>query len=526
MAQENDPRPLEHGNEQAPDVDRTDEDVIDTHDAEHLNDADYADDHARHAARDSEQSASHNDHAVSHTASEQQHQVQARAAERAEAVNEARRMSKEDRRKLTEEFPAAIHAHVEGKDKADHDEEDGVKDRGTIIGQDARWLAGWALRFIIMIAAGWILWQGFEIIWAGLLPVLLALIVCTVLWPPVSWLRDHKVPPALAVVLTIIGAVAAFVGIGAAIAPSIRKQIPELIDRAQEGTRKLIDWIQGPPLNLELGELEDALNDLVSFLQGRSGQIASGVFAGLSGATSAAVTAFVLIVLVFFFLKDGPKFLPWMRRYTGGNAGWHLTEVLSRSWNTLAGFIRAQALVSFVDAFFIGLGLVILNVPLALALALITFFAGFIPIIGAISAGALAVIIALVTNGFTNAVLVLVLIVAVQQLEGNVLSPIIQSKAMNLHAVVVLLSVTLGSTLFGIMGAFLAVPVAAVVAVWFRYHSEMVALRAGEITIDDIHIATARDKTLTAAEGFNKVRDHLRTITSRKPAQPTQHSKD
>src|SRR5699024_9900930 len=169
------------------------------------------------------------------------------------------------------------------------------------------------------------------------------------------------------------------------------------------------------------------------------------------------------------------------------------TEVLTRTWNTLAGFIRTQAIVSFVDAFFIGLGLVLLGVPLAFVLAVITFFAGFIPIVGAVTAGALAVIIALVSNGVTNALLVLLLIIAVQQLESNILQPFLQSKAMNMHAAVVLLSVTLGSTLFGIIGAFLAVPIAATLAVWFRYHSELVALRAGEITIDDIEIATAKD---------------------------------
>lgn len=440
---------------------------------------------------------------------------------RAEAVNEAHQLSEDDQRKFTEDFPAVVHAHVEGTAPATGDGADGVIDRGAILGRDGRWIAGWALRFIILVAAAWILWKGLGMIWVGLLPVLLALIVSTVLWPPVKWLRDHKVPAALAVVLTLVGSVALIAGVGAAIVPSIRSQIPELIDRAEAGTRQLIEWVQGPPLNLELGEFQSALDNIVGFLQERSTQIASGVFAGLSGATSALVTGFVVLVMVFFFLKDGPKFLPWMRQYTGGNAGWHLTEVLSRSWNTLAGFIRAQALVSFVDAFFIGLGLVLLKVPLALALAVITFFAGFIPIIGAVSAGALAVIIALVTNGFTNAILVLVLIVAVQQLEGNVLSPIIQSKAMNLHAAVVLLSVTVGSTLFGIIGAFLAVPVAAVFAVWLRYHSEMVALRAGEITIDDIQIATARDKTLTASEGFTKVKDHLKDMTRRKPTRGT-----
>ena len=128
--------------------------------------------------------------------------------------------------------------------------------------------------------------------------------------------------------------------------------------------------------------------------------------------------------------------------------------------------------------------------PLAFVLAVVTFFAGFIPIIGAVTAGALAVVIALVSNGLINALLVLALILLVQQIEGNVLQPVLQSKAMGLHAAIVLLSVTVGSTLAGIIGAFLAVPVAATIATVLRYHAEMISLRAKEITPEDIDIRT------------------------------------
>ena len=135
-----------------------------------------------------------------------------------------------------------------------------------------------------------------------------------------------------------------------------------------------------------------------------------------------------MFIISFFILKDGDKFLPWVRKYSGASIGWHATEVLTRVWKTLAGFIQAQAAVSFVDALFIGLGLWALGVPLAFVLAVVTFFAGFIPIIGAVTAGALAVVIALVSNGLINALLVLALILLVQQIEGNVLQPILRSE--------------------------------------------------------------------------------------------------
>lgn len=429
---------------------------------------------------------------------------------RAESTASQEEISAEAQEAFAEEFPAAVEENA-GKDP--HLNDDSITDRSVILGRDGAAIARWALRFIIIVAAGYILWQGMGIIWAGILPAILALLISTVLWPPVKFMRGNKVPPALATIIGMVGALGIVGGIFAAIAPSISEQIPQLANRARDGINGLVEWVQGPPLNLELGELEKEIDNIINsatdFLQNNSQNIASGVFSGVSIATSFLTTAAITLVLTFFFLKDGVRFLPWLRSYTGGNIGWHLTEVLTRTWNTLCGFIRTQAIVSFVDAFFIGLGLIVLNVPLALALAVITFFGGFIPIIGAFTAGALAVVVALVTNGVTNALLVLALILVVQQLEGNVLQPMLQSKAMNLHAAIVLLAVTVGGGLFGILGAFLAVPVAASIAVWVRYHSEMVALRAGEITIEDIEIATSKGETMTPSEAFTAVKDNI-----------------
>ncbi|HZK32446.1 MAG TPA: AI-2E family transporter [Corynebacterium sp.] len=396
-----------------------------------------------------------------------------------------------------------------------------VYDRSTIIAGDGKVMAGWALRFIVVVIATYIALQLLSYVWVGLLPVLLALIITTVLWPPTRWLRNHRVPAALAALLSIVVFLALIIGTFVAMAPTVRNQGSQIVDQLIEGVNSVIDWAQGPPLNLDTGNinLDEAITDAIAFLQEQSQNIISGLSSGISIATTVVATMFITAVITFFMLKDGDRFLPMLRRYTGASAGWHLSEVLTRSWNTLSGFIRTQALVSFVDALFIGIGLFILQVPLALVLAVITFFAGFIPIVGAFTAGALAVIIALVTNGFTNALLVLAVIIVVQQVEGNVLQPVLQSKAMNLHAAIVLLSVTVGSALFGILGAFLAVPIAAVVAVWIRYHSEMVALRAGEITVDDIEIATSRGQSMSSREAFLAVRDHLRSIGVRKPAE-------
>ena len=389
-------------------------------------------------------------------------------------------------------------------------------DRGDVIASDGRTAAAWALRFIIVVAATAILLYLLKWVWMGLLPILLALIVSTVLWPPVRWMRNHKFPSALAVFITIIGFFGIIGGIIAAMAPTVKTQSGELARQAEQGVNQIVEWLKERNFTfLEPEKIQQAVDQVTAFAKGQASNIASGVFSGLGVIASVGTTLALTLVLTFFFLKDGDRFLPWVRKYVGVRAGWHLTEVCMRSWNTLSGFIRTQAIVSMVDAIFIGLGLLLLGVPLWPVLAVITFFAGFIPIVGAISAGALAVIIALVSNGFMNAVFVLLLIIAVQQLEGNVLSPILQSQAMGLHAAVVLLAVAVGGTLFGIVGAFLAVPVAAVAAVWLRYWAEMVSLRSGEITADEISIATQQTQTMDSKESFLAVRDHMMNMTKR-----------
>lgn len=363
-------------------------------------------------------------------------------------------------------------------------------DRSLIIAEGLKEFASWCLRLLIIAAATYVTWFIGKQVWQGLLPVTFAIIVCSVLWPPTRRLRQIGLPAGVAALTTILATLAIFGAVIAAMAPSIGRQSQTLYLQTYELLLRAQLTLQGPPFNLEYDDLNDLFNSAVTWLQQRSGQIATEVFSGLGTMSVVLVTLGVVLVLTFFFLKDGDKFLPWLRNISGERAGLHLTELLSRMWQTLSGFIRAQAIVSLVDAICIGAGLVIIGVPMALALATLTFFAGFIPIVGAFVAGALAVLIALVSLGLTKAVIVLVLVVAVQQLEGNILSPMLQSKAMNLHPVIVLVSVTLGGSLFGIIGAFLAVPVAAMIAVFFRYLNDIIALRAGEKTTSEIEFAT------------------------------------
>lgn len=336
-------------------------------------------------------------------------------------------------------------------------------------------LATLSLRFLLIAAALVVLGWLAGALWVVLLPVLLGLLLATVLWPPVRLLRSRGVPAALAAIGVLLLALLILVGILGGLAPQVTSQSQELADQVSGGLQELQEALVGPPFNLGDEQIGEAVDDVIGELQKNAQNIATGVLSGAVAAGSLLLTGVLALVMCFFYLKDGPKFLPWTAGLVGPRAAPHVASVAQRSWVTLSGFIRAQAAVGLVDAVFIGIGLAVLGVPLALPLAVLVFFGAFIPIIGAFVTGALAALVALVTNGWVTALIVIGLVLVVQQLEGNVLQPILVGRTLDLHPALVILAVTAGGTLAGIVGAFLAVPVVAVAAVSVRYARQQLA---------------------------------------------------
>lgn len=373
-----------------------------------------------------------------------------------------------------------------------------VVDRGALILQGLRGAAAWSWRFLLVVGALAVIFFVLGKIWVGVLPIILALIVSSVLWPPVRWLRRHRWPGGLASATVLLVALGIFGGVIAAIAPGVGNQARQVADNASAGLDIVLDWLAGPPLNLENEQLNDYVARVTTWLESRASDLAEGALSTITAVGSILVTTVLVLVLTFFFLKDGAGFLPWLRKSVGRTAGLYLTEALSRVWVTLGGFLRAQAVVAAVDATFIGIGLVALQVPLAFALAIITFFLSFIPIVGAFVAGGLAVLVALVSNGWVIALYVFLIVIAVQQAESTFVAPLMHSRVMSMHPVLVLLGVAAGGTLWGVLGAFLAVPVLASLLTLVRYGSEHLDLRTGSVHVDDTRNVTPEGRRAAA----------------------------
>lgn len=294
------------------------------------------------------------------------------------------------------------------------------------------------------------------------IPLVIALILACAFAPVMRWMVRRGVPAVLATVITLLVVTVLLTGIGWLIVWAIRDQWDELYAQAVDGIEAVIAWVRTLPFAPTQEQLDQWLEGVLDFIT--SAQFGSGALAGVS-AVANFVTGFVLMVtILFFFLKDGPQMWEFMLRPFRGENYLRAHRIGDKTVGVLGSYVRGTALVALVDAVGILIGLLILGVPLAIPLSVLVFLLAFIPIVGATLAGIIAALVALVANGWVNALFVVGVVVLVNQLEGNFLQPVLMGRSMKLHAFVILVALTIGTVLGGIVGAVLAVPIAA--AAW------------------------------------------------------------
>lgn len=291
------------------------------------------------------------------------------------------------------------------------------------------------------------------------LPIVIALILTCALWPVVRVFRK-VMSPMLAAWSVFLGSLLVLGGIGTALVYSVMAEWDTLVQQGVEGFHKAQELLNQLPWSISNEQIDDGVKEVTGFLT--SSQFGSGALSGLSAAGSFFTGLALLLVILFFFLKDGDKiwafFLSWLPSHQLNR--WRSTG--QRTVETFGGYMRGTATVAAVDALGITIALLVLQVPLAIPLGVVVFMSSFIPLVGATFAGILATLIALVTNGPVVALIVLGAVILVNQLEGNFLQPVVMAHALNLHALVILLSLAAGTVLGGLVGAVLAVPLTAV----------------------------------------------------------------
>ncbi|MQA08507.1 MAG: AI-2E family transporter [Pseudonocardiaceae bacterium] len=323
--------------------------------------------------------------------------------------------------------------------------------------------AAWSWRLLVVGAALYgLLWLlgYFSVV---VIPVAIALLLAALMAPAVGQLSRRRVPRGLATAVVLVGGLAVLGAVLTFVIAEFTRGLPALQEQIGQSLDQIRDWLVEGPVGLRQEQITEALDNAVSTLQENQAEITSGALNTAAG-IGEGITAFLLVLFILiFFLSGGEAIWTFVVRGVPAHVRGRVDLAGRRGFASLVQYVRATAAVAVVDAIGIGIGLWAVGVPLVIPLATFTFLAAFVPIIGAIVAGAVAVLVALVSNGFVAALVVLAIVIGVQQLESNVLQPLLLGRAVNLHPLAVVLAITVGLVAAGIAGALLSVPLLAVV---------------------------------------------------------------
>ncbi|MFH8294849.1 AI-2E family transporter [Streptomyces sp. NPDC018059] len=346
---------------------------------------------------------------------------------------------------------------------------------GMRVAAEAAW------RLLILAGTLWVLMKVISAVQLVVLAFVAALLITALLQPTVARLRRVGLPRGLATAVTAILGFVIMGLVGWFVVWQVMENADELSGQVQDGIEDLRKWLLNSPFHVT----EDQINDIATSLRDAVGANTEELTsAGLEGVTVIveALTGILLAMFsTLFLLYDGKRIWQWFLKLVPAQARPGIAGAGPRAWRTLTAYVRGTVIVAMIDAIFIGLGIYFLGVPMAVPLAVIIFLASFVPLVGAVVSGALAVVVALVTQGVFTAVMALAVVLAVQQIEGHILQPFILGRAVRVHPLAVILSVAAGGMVAGIGGAVVAVPLVAVtntVVGYLRAYSREAALKA------------------------------------------------
>ena len=367
-----------------------------------------------------------------------------------------------------------------------------------------------AWRVVVVVAAGFVIVVALSRLTVVVVPIIGALFVSAILVPPARWLRRRGCPALLATWAVFLSALAIVVGIGAWLVPRVADQWDPLRQSLAQNVDDTRNWLIDGPLHLSpsqvdryAAEAKDIIAGNKTSSGGRSssggsgggspppatsppatsppatggsgggtglstgtvigGRILRGAASGLRLLVHFLAALILTLVISFFFVKDGNTMSDWFLDQLQPSSAATLRAIGTRSWLTLTGYVRGTAVNGVVNATLMSIGLLILHVPLVPVIAVLTFFGGFFPIVGAFVSGGVAAAVALVAKSPATALLVVGLTVIIHHVEGYLVGPVVLGRAVRLHTIVVLLVLAAGGEVAGVLGAFVAVPLTAVI---------------------------------------------------------------
>jgi predicted PurR-regulated permease PerM len=323
-----------------------------------------------------------------------------------------------------------------------------------------RTAAAWSWRLIVVVTAFYVLLYAAAYVAVVVVPVIVALLLAALLQPGAASLVRHGWSASLAALAMLLVGLAVVAGIITLVVERFIAGFGDLADQVSQGLDQIEAFVVRT-FPITRGQLEDAVTQAQDFLVGNQEQLATGALTTATTVGEVFTGIVLALFTLFFFLKDGRSIWLWLVGLMPADARAFVDEAARRSWRTLISYVRATVAVALVDAIGIGIGLAILQVPLVIPLAALVFLGAFIPIIGSFLAGSVAVLVALVSVGPIKALIALAVVVAVMQLEGHVLQPLLLGRAVHVHPLAVVLAIAAGLLIGGIFGALIAVPIVA-----------------------------------------------------------------
>ena len=323
---------------------------------------------------------------------------------------------------------------------------------------------GW--RFLVVAAAIVVVALALSRLVVVLIPVVIATMFSTVLIPPAQWLRRHGWPSLAATWAVFLGAFALVGALLMWLIPAIADEFDSLGHQATHGVHKVQHWLVTGPLNLSRADVRHDFNQVGHYFSSHAGGLA---VAGATLVAEIVVGVLLTLVVTFFFVKDAEKLSAGALRLIGDRYGEHGRALGAQCWVTLTGYIRGTTVNGVINGTLMSIGMVALGVPLALPIGVLTFFGGYFPIVGSIVSGGLAALVALVAEGPTAALIVVGITIALHNIEGSLVGPLVLGRAVHLHPLAVLLALAIGTVIAGIVGAFVAVPLTAIAGTVISY---------------------------------------------------------
>lgn len=321
--------------------------------------------------------------------------------------------------------------------------------------------AAWAWRLLVILTALvaflWVVAR-LEII---VVPLLLALMLSALLVPIVDWLDRRGAPRGGAVALVLLASFAILGGILTFVISQFVVGLPDLVNEVTRSIDSARNWLIEGPLHLSRQQIENAGNAAIQALQNNQAKLTSGALSTAAAVTEIVTAALLMFFTLIFFLYGGRNIWHYVTKIVPTDARDRVRAAGNAGYGSLIGYVRATFLVALVDATGVGTGLAIMSVPLALPLASLVFLGAFIPLVGAVLSGFLAVIVALLAKGFVYALATLGVLIGVNQLEAHILQPLVMGRAVSIHPLAVVIAISTGSVLAGVVGALLSVPTVA-----------------------------------------------------------------